>query len=91
MVATDPIGHAALKKTSWRLLPLLFLGYGIAYIDRLNISFAALQMNQDLHFSATVYGLSLAVSFTVAGALVLLIRNLSSSARAPGASVTAVT
>ena len=57
MVATDPIGHAALKKTSWRLLPLLFLGYGIAYIDRLNISFAALQMNEDLHFSATVYGL----------------------------------
>ena len=57
MVATDPIGHAALKKTSWRLLPLLFVGYGIAYIDRLNISFAALQMNEDLHFSATVYGL----------------------------------
>ena len=57
MAATDPIGHAALNNASWRLLPLLFLGYGIAYVDRLNISFAALQMNQDLHFSATVYGL----------------------------------
>jgi len=51
------IGHAALRKASWRLLPLIGLGYGIAYLDRVNISFAALQMNQDLHFSATVYGL----------------------------------
>jgi MFS transporter, ACS family, tartrate transporter len=42
---------------SWRLLPLIGLGYCIAYIDRVNISFAALQMNQDLHFSAAVYGL----------------------------------
>jgi ACS family tartrate transporter-like MFS transporter len=47
-----PIG-----KISRRLLPLLALGYGIAYVDRVNISFAALQMNQDLHFSAEVYGL----------------------------------
>jgi MFS transporter, ACS family, tartrate transporter len=59
----DPIGHAALKKASWRLLPLLFLGYGIAYVDRLNISFAALQMNQDLHFSARVYGFGAGLFF----------------------------
>jgi MFS transporter, ACS family, tartrate transporter len=39
------------------LLPLLFCGYGIAYMDRVNVGFAALRMNQDLHFSATVYGL----------------------------------
>ena len=38
-------------------LPLIALGYGIAFIDRANISFAALQMNRDLHFSATIYGL----------------------------------
>ncbi len=53
----DTIGRAALRKASWRLLPLIGLGYGIAYMDRINISFAALQMNQDLHFSDTVYGL----------------------------------
>ena len=54
----DPnVGRAALKKISWRLLPLLCVGYGIAYMDRVNISFAALQMNDELHFSATVYGL----------------------------------
>ena len=55
--SNEQIGRAAVSKASWRLLPLIGLGYGIAYMDRVNISFAALQMNQDLHFSATVYGL----------------------------------
>ena len=50
-------GRSALPKIAWRLLPMLGLGYGIAYMDRVNISFAALRMNADLHFSATVYGL----------------------------------
>ena len=54
--AADP-GRSALAKASWRLLPLLGLGYCIAYMDRINISFAALEMNEDLHFSATIYGL----------------------------------
>src|SRR6476469_711008 len=53
----EQTGRAAVSKASWRLLPLIGLGYGIAYMDRVNISFASLQMNQDLHFSATVYGL----------------------------------
>jgi ACS family tartrate transporter-like MFS transporter len=56
-VSDEQIGRAAISKASWRLLPLMALGYGIAYMDRVNISFASLQMNQDLHFSATVYGL----------------------------------
>ena len=51
------VGRSARVKVSWRLLPLLGLGYGISYMDRVNISFAALRMNADLHFSATVYGL----------------------------------
>lgn len=49
--------RATIAKITWRLLPLIALGYAIAFIDRVNISFAALQMNQDLGFSATVYGL----------------------------------
>jgi MFS transporter, ACS family, tartrate transporter len=53
----EQIGRSAIRKASWRLLPLIGLGYGIAYMDRVNISFASLQMNEDLHFSATVYGL----------------------------------
>ncbi len=53
----EPAGASALSKATWRILPLIALGYGIAFIDRANISFAALQMNRDLHFSATIYGL----------------------------------
>jgi ACS family tartrate transporter-like MFS transporter len=53
----DAVGREALRKISWRLLPLIGLGYAVAYMDRVNISFASLQMNIDLHFSATVYGL----------------------------------
>jgi ACS family tartrate transporter-like MFS transporter len=59
---TDHVPDAALQrsamaKVSWRILPLLGLSYLIAYMDRANISFAATQMNRDLHFSATIYGL----------------------------------
>jgi ACS family tartrate transporter-like MFS transporter len=53
----DAVGRSALHKAWLRLLPLLFLGYGIAYVDRVNVGFASLQMNRDLHFSATAYGL----------------------------------
>jgi ACS family tartrate transporter-like MFS transporter len=55
--AEDRIGRGALAKASWRLLPLIGLGYGIAYMDRVNIGFAALRMNHDLGFSGAVYGL----------------------------------
>jgi ACS family tartrate transporter-like MFS transporter len=49
--------RGVLAKVSWRILPLIGLGYGVAYMDRVNISFAATRMNADLHFSATIYGL----------------------------------
>ena len=42
---------------------MIFLGYGINYIDRTNISFASLQMNRDLHFSASIYGLGAGLFF----------------------------
>src|SRR5579862_8166030 len=58
LAASDAdLERSTMRKAAWRLLPLIGLGYGIAYMDRVNISFASLQMNQDLHFSATVYGL----------------------------------
>jgi MFS transporter, ACS family, tartrate transporter len=61
--AVDPISARALSKAAWHLLPLLFCGYGISYMDRINVSFAALRMNHDLHFSATVYGLGAGLFF----------------------------
>jgi ACS family tartrate transporter-like MFS transporter len=51
------LGRSAMLKAGWRILPLIALSYGIAYMDRVNISFAAARMNSDLHFSATIYGI----------------------------------
>ncbi|WP_059411936.1 MFS transporter [Cupriavidus basilensis] len=51
------------RKITWRLMPLLFASYVIAYVDRINIGFAKLQMLDDLGFSATVYGLGSGVFF----------------------------
>jgi ACS family tartrate transporter-like MFS transporter len=59
----DAIGKSAQRKASLRLLPVIGIGYGLAYIDRLNLSFASLQMNRDLHFSASVYGLGAGLFF----------------------------
>ena len=54
---------SAYRKASLRILPLIALGYGAAYIDRVNISFASMQMNRDLNFSATVYGFGAGLFF----------------------------
>jgi ACS family tartrate transporter-like MFS transporter len=59
----DPIARSAIRKATWRLIPLIALGYGCAYMDRVNISFAALQMNRDLHFSSTIYGFGAGLFF----------------------------
>ena len=50
-------------KISARLLPILVLGYIIAFIDRSNISFAKLQMVSDLHMSETAFGLGASLFF----------------------------
>jgi len=60
---TYPVADRALRKATWRLIPLIALGYGTAYMDRVNVSYAALQMNHDLHFSNTVYGFGAGVFF----------------------------
>jgi ACS family tartrate transporter-like MFS transporter len=59
----DAVGASAQRKSALRLLPVISIGYGLAYMDRVNISFAALQMNRDLQFSATVYGLGAGLFF----------------------------
>ncbi len=52
-----------MRKVGWRLLPFLFLLYVVCFIDRTNVSFAALQMNRDLGFSNAVYGLGAGIFF----------------------------
>lgn len=54
---------AAYRKVTWRLLPFLFLCYFAAYLDRVNVGFAQLQMQQELGFSAAVYGLGAGMFF----------------------------
>ncbi len=65
----EALERSTVRKTAWRLLPLIALGYGIAFIDRVNISFASLQMNRDLHFSASIYGLGAGLFFISYAAL----------------------
>jgi ACS family tartrate transporter-like MFS transporter len=59
----DEIGRSAQRKVSLRLIPVIAAGYALAFVDRANISFASLQMNIDLHFSASVYGLGAGLFF----------------------------
>ena len=53
----------AYVKVIWRIVPFLMLCYVIAYLDRVNVGFAKLQMSQDLAFSETIYGLGAGVFF----------------------------
>ena len=55
--------EATYRKVSWRLLPLLLLCYLVAYLDRVNVGFAKLQMASDLHLSDAVYGLGAGIFF----------------------------
>ena len=57
MAHSASVQEHAIAKISWRIIPLLGFGYLCSYLDRLNVSFAATQMNVDLKFSGTVYGL----------------------------------
>ncbi|WGD32217.1 MFS transporter [Ancylobacter sp. WKF20] len=53
----------AYGKVFWRIVPFLMLCYVIAYLDRVNVGFAKLQMSQDLGFSETVFGFGAGVFF----------------------------
>jgi ACS family tartrate transporter-like MFS transporter len=61
--ATQAIEQRTIAKISWRLLPLVAVAYCVAYIDRSNISVAALTMNKDLGFSAYLYGWGAGIFF----------------------------
>ena len=54
---------AVIAKLTRRLLPFLFLLYIVAYLDRINVGFAALQMQKQFGFSDAVYGLGAGVFF----------------------------
>jgi len=50
-------------RIAWRLIPYMFVLYIAAYIDRVNVGFAAMDMQRQLHFSNTVYGAGAGIFF----------------------------
>ena len=55
----EAIEKSAMRKVYMRLLPFAILSYFLAYIDRINVSFAGLTMRGDLDMSATAFGFAL--------------------------------
>jgi D-galactonate transporter len=70
-IAMPPVGRLSaasaqdslFSKITWRLVPFLFLCYLGAYLDRVNVGFAKLQMQKELGLSETVYGLGAGIFF----------------------------
>jgi D-galactonate transporter len=59
----EAAADAVYRKVAWRLIPLLFLCYIAAYLDRVNVGFAKLQMQSALQFSDSVYGFGAGIFF----------------------------
>jgi D-galactonate transporter len=55
--------RVTMARVTWRLLPFLLLLYIVSWLDRVNVGFAKLEMNADLGFSETVYGLGAGIFF----------------------------
>ncbi|MEJ2517430.1 MAG: MFS transporter, partial [Methyloceanibacter sp.] len=54
---------SAIRKATVRLIPFLCLAYTVNFLDRVNVGFAALHMNEDLGFSPAVYGFGAGIFF----------------------------
>ena len=59
----DIATESVVRKVSWRLIPFLGALYLLAFLDRVNVGFAALTMNADLGFSPTVFGTGAGIFF----------------------------
>ena len=59
----NELQRRVLRKTTLRIVPFIMLLYFVAFIDRVNIGFAALTMNKDLGFSPAVYGFGAGIFF----------------------------
>ncbi|MYM37865.1 MFS transporter [Duganella qianjiadongensis] len=57
------IEQRTMRRISWRIVPFIMLLYFIAYLDRVNIGFAALTMKHDLGFTASILGMGAGIFF----------------------------
>jgi len=53
----------AIRKITWRLVPFLMLLYFVAFLDRINVGFAALTMNKDIGLTSQMFGLGAGIFF----------------------------
>src|SRR3954466_13998708 len=60
---SDVIAERALRRISLRVMPYVFILYIVAFLDRVNVGYAALQMAGDLGFSAEVFGFGAGIFF----------------------------
>ena len=63
MTETLSVETRTVKKTMWRILPFILLLYIVAFLDRINLGFAALEMNADLALTAETFGLLSGIFF----------------------------
>ena len=63
MSSSEDLETATMRRVYWRLIPLLFTGMFLNYLDRINIGFAALRMNHDLGLTPSVFGFGASVFF----------------------------
>jgi D-galactonate transporter len=63
MLPADAIEKATILKVRLRLLPFMFVCYSIAYLDRVNVGFAALEMNRDIGLSDAAYAFGAGLFF----------------------------
>ncbi|HEV3104416.1 MAG TPA: MFS transporter [Trinickia sp.] len=62
-IASEPALRRAYASSEWRIIPILFCLWLLAWVDRANVAFAKLQMLSDLHFNEIVYGLGAGLFF----------------------------
>ena len=59
----ERLEHRTIAKVTARLVPFLIVCFFVAYLDRVNVSFAALTMNKDLGLSASAFGFGAGIFF----------------------------
>lgn len=61
--ASSLLEERAIRKITWRLIPFLMLLYFVAFLDRINVGFAALTMNKDIGLTSQMFGLGSGIFF----------------------------
>src|ERR1035437_10549661 len=67
--ASGSLEARAIRKITWRLIPFLMLLYFVAFLDRINVGFAALTMNKDIGLTSQMFGLGSGIFFSAYFAL----------------------